>query len=64
VERDLFWWTMAGQDVPPLFTSDADRDEDVDGAVAHTRRCRARLECLAGQAAAFTDQFVSTAIEN
>ena len=32
-ERDTFRVMMAGQDVPPLFRSDNDRDADFDGAV-------------------------------
>lgn len=33
-ERDTFRVMMAGQDAPPLFRSDTDRDGDFDGAVA------------------------------
>jgi hypothetical protein len=33
VERATFRMLMAGQDVPPLFCSDTDRDADFDGAV-------------------------------
>jgi uncharacterized damage-inducible protein DinB len=34
VERGWFRRTMAGQDAPPLFQSETDRDGDFDGAVA------------------------------
>jgi len=34
VERGTFRRLMAGQDAPRLFTSDADRDGDFDGAIA------------------------------
>lgn len=34
MERATFRKMMAGQDVPPLFCSDTDRDGDFDGAVA------------------------------
>jgi hypothetical protein len=37
VERATFRRLMAGQDVPRLFCSDADRDGDFDGAVADPR---------------------------
>jgi hypothetical protein len=37
MERRTFRGMMAGQDAPPLFISDTDRDGDFDGAVADPR---------------------------
>ncbi len=43
-ERGAFRIMMAGQDVPPLFCSDTDRDADFDGAVADPQVVRQAWE--------------------
>lgn len=60
VERRWFRIRMAGQDAPPLFSSDSDPDGDFDGAVPDPRVVAEAWEAWRTECA-FTDQFVAHA---
>jgi uncharacterized damage-inducible protein DinB len=60
VERGWFRGLMAGQDVAPLFSSDADPDGDFDGAVADPGIVAEAWQAWRAEVA-FADQFVAEA---
>ena len=59
-ERATFRVLMAGQDVPPLYTSDTDRDGDFDGAVADPQVVAEAWETWRAEVA-FATSFVAEA---
>jgi hypothetical protein len=60
VERRWFRRVLAGQDAPPHFYSDADRDGDFDGAVPDPEVVAEAWDAWRTEVA-FTDQFVAQA---
>jgi uncharacterized damage-inducible protein DinB len=60
VERGWFRRVMAGQDAPPHFRSDSDRDGDFDGAVPDPEVVAEAWKVWRSEVA-FTDQFVAEA---
>ncbi|WP_431044797.1 DinB family protein [Streptomyces sp. P1-3] len=60
VERRWFRRLMAGQDAPPLFSSEANPDEDFDGAVADPAVVAAAWDAWRTEVA-FADAFVADA---
>ncbi len=60
IERRTFRVLMAGQDVPPLFCSDADRDGDFDGAVPDPQVVAEAWDAWRAEVA-FAERFVAEA---
>jgi uncharacterized damage-inducible protein DinB len=60
VERSWFRRFMAGQDAPPLFTSDADPDGDFDGAASDAEVVAEAWSAWRAEVA-FADRFVADA---
>jgi uncharacterized damage-inducible protein DinB len=62
VERDWFRRTMAGQDVPSLYRSEAEPDGDFDGAVPDPKVVAEAWETWRAECA-FADRFVADALD-
>jgi uncharacterized damage-inducible protein DinB len=60
VECGWFRWLMAGQDVPPLFSSDADPDGDFDGAEPDPEIVAEAWQAWRAEVA-FADRFIAEA---
>jgi uncharacterized damage-inducible protein DinB len=62
VERDWFRRTMAGQDVPSLYRSEAEPDGDFDGAMSDPKVVAEAWETWRAECA-FADRFVAEALD-
>jgi uncharacterized damage-inducible protein DinB len=60
VERSWFRWVMAGQDAPPHYRSDANRDADFEGAVADPEVVAEAWDTWRAEVA-FAERFVAEA---